>query len=231
MPEMIVLQQVSKTYNPGKTNAFTALDGVDCRIDAGCVTILTGPSGSGKTTMLSLIGCMNRPTTGRIHFEGREITSLPERFLSEIRCRDFGFVFQNYNLIRGITVLENVMLPAYPTGVARKSLMSRAMELLDMLGVGRLSRQNVTLLSGGEQQRVAIARSLINDPKVLIADEPTAHLDTRLIQGLIDIIGRLKAAGKTLIIASHDPLIAGSAITDSVIGLRDGRIVDGDPDR
>lgn len=230
MPDLIVLEAVSKTYNAGKANAFTALDAVSCRIEAGCVTVLTGPSGSGKTTMLSLIGCMNRPTSGRIAFEGREITSLPERFLSEIRQREFGFVFQNYNLIRGVSALENVMLPAYPLGESRGILKTRAMELLELLEVERLAGQDVALLSGGEQQRVTIARSLINTPKVLIADEPTAHLDTRLIQELLAIVARFKDAGKTLIIASHDPLIAGSDITDRVIALRDGRIVNAGAD-
>jgi putative ABC transport system ATP-binding protein len=223
---MIVLDGVTKTYNTGKANAFTALDGIRTAIEAGGMTVITGPSGSGKSTLLSLIGCMSRPTSGRVVFDGREITSLPERFLAQIRRREFGFVFQNYNLIRGINVLENVMLPGYPLGVSRKTLRARAVALLEMLEITGRETRNVALLSGGEQQRVAIARALINDPRVLIADEPTAHLDTRLIGELLRIMADFKAAGKTLVVASHDPLIAGSRVADRVIALRDGRVVE-----
>jgi putative ABC transport system ATP-binding protein len=168
---MIVLDGVTKTYNAGKSNAFTALEGISGTIEAGRMTVITGPSGSGKSTLLSLIGCMSRPTSGRVFFEGREITSLPERFLAEIRRREFGFVFQDYNLIRGLGVLENVMLPGFPLGIPRRELKTRAGTLLEMLEIRGLESRNVTLLSGGEQQRVSIARALINDPRVLIAHE------------------------------------------------------------
>ena len=224
---MIVLERVTKTYNSGKPNAFKAREEGSLGIEMGRETGITGPSGSGKSTLLSIIGCMNRPTSGRVTLDGQEITSLPERFLADIRRSHFGFVFQNYNLIRGIGVLENVMLPGYPLGIPSRDLRVRAMRLLEMMEIEGLASRNVALLSGGEQQRVAIARALINDPRVLIADEPTAHLDTRLIRELLKIMAGFKAAGKTLVIASHDPLMAGSEITDQVIALRDGRITDG----
>jgi putative ABC transport system ATP-binding protein len=224
---MIALERVTKTYNAGKPNAFKALDAISCGIEMGLVTVITGPSGSGKSTLLSLIGCMNRPTSGRVTLDGQEITSLPERFLADIRRSHFGFVFQNYNLIRGLGVLENVMLPGYPLGIPHRDLRARAMGLLEMMEIEGLATRNVALLSGGEQQRVAIARALINDPRVLIADEPTAHLDTRLIRELLILMAGFKAAGKTLVIASHDPMVAGSEVADQVIALRDGRITDG----
>ncbi|NTW36378.1 MAG: ABC transporter ATP-binding protein, partial [Syntrophobacteraceae bacterium] len=177
---MIQIREVRKVFNMGRPNELVAIDGVSLAVDAHRATVLKGPSGSGKTTLLSLLGCMARPTSGRISLMDREITSLPERFLTDIRRRSFGFIFQQFNLIKGITALENVMVPAYPTGEKYSSLKKRAAELLDLFDVGRKASAKVEWLSGGEAQRVAIARALVNDPMVIIADEPTAHLDTRL---------------------------------------------------
>ena len=221
---MIELVEVRKVFNTGKTNEFTAIDGVSLRIDSNTVTVLKGPSGSGKTTLLSLIGCMARPTSGRIYLVDREITSLPERFLTEIRRKTFGFIFQQFNLVKGITVLENVMLPAYPNGERYSSLKKRAMALLDLLNISRKANDKVEWLSGGEAQRVTIVRALINYPAVVIADEPTAHLDTKLSQELMGILGRLKEDNKTVLIASHDPVVYESDRVDRVIHIRDGRI-------
>ena len=177
---MIQVMDVRKVFNTGKPSEFVAIDGVSLHIDFGKVTVLKGPSGSGKTTLLSILGCMARPTSGRILLRDREITSLPERFLTEIRCRTFGFVFQNFNLIRGITTIENVMIPAYPSGEKHARLKERALHLLETFDLARKAGARVEWLSGGEAQRVTIARALINNPEVVIADEPTAHLDTRL---------------------------------------------------
>jgi len=238
---MIELTQVVKTYQAGLATPFTAVDGVSLCIPDGRLTILKGPSGSGKTTLLALIGCMARPTSGRIHLHGLaagtlpqaaegavlEITSLPERFLTAIRRRTFGFIFQQFNLIRGISVLENVMLPTYPSGEDHRLVEARAVERLESLGLSRLILGSVDRLSGGEAQRVAIARALINDPAILIADEPTAHLDSRLSEDFMELMGRFKAAGKTLLIASHDPIVYASPLADLVVEMRDGRIVTG----
>ncbi len=221
---MIELIEIRKVFNMGKPNEFTAVNGVSLRIDANRVTVLKGPSGSGKTTLLSLIGCMARPTSGRIYLTEREITSLPERFLTEIRRRTFGFVFQQFNLVKGITVLENVTLPAYPCGEGRSSFKKRALNLLDLFNLSEKAYAKVEWLSGGEAQRVTIARALMNNPSVVIADEPTAHLDTKLSQEFIEILGRLKEDGRTVLIASHDPMVYESRIVDRVIRLRDGRI-------
>jgi putative ABC transport system ATP-binding protein len=238
---VIELLRVSKTYNSGKSNQFTALRDVSLTIGQGKVTVLQGPSGSGKTTLLTLIGCMARPTSGRIMLrnlgaatfpgveEGGEveITSLPERFLTGIRRSAFGFIFQHFNLVRGITVLENVMLPAYPTGETHGGVRKRALQLLEMFEIARHAPSRVDLLSGGEIQRVAIARALINDPAVIIADEPTAHLDTKLSIEFMAIVGSFKKEGKTILIASHDPLVYDANLVDSVVLMRDGEIISG----
>ena len=224
---MIRLVEISKVYNAGRTNAFVAVDTVTLTIAARTVTALQGPSGSGKTTLLSLAGCMARPTSGRIFLGERELTSLPERFLTEIRRRTFGFVFQRFNLIKGITVLENVMLPAYPTGERHGVVRARALELLDRLGLADKGPARVEWLSGGEAQRTAIARALINTPAVLIADEPTAHLDTSLSREFMEIMGQLKDQGTSILIASHDPLVRDAAVIDRIVEMRDGRRVTG----
>jgi putative ABC transport system ATP-binding protein len=237
---MIRLLNVRKGFNLGKPNEFIAVDGVTLAMETSRITVLKGPSGSGKTTLLSLIGCMARPTSGRItlqsHLLGNngflknggapeiEVTSLPERFLTEIRRRTFGFIFQQFNLAKGIPVLENVMLPAYPLGKKHGVVRKRAEELLEMFGLGARARAKVEWLSGGEMQRVAIARALMNDPPIMIADEPTAHLDSKLSREFMDIIALLKNQGKTTIIASHDPLVFEAPMVDRVIAVRDGMI-------
>jgi putative ABC transport system ATP-binding protein len=221
---MIELVNVRKVFNAGQPNEFVAIDGVNLVIDAERTTVFRGPSGSGKTTLLSLIGCMARPTSGRIRLYDREITSLPERFLTGIRRKTFGFIFQQCNLIKGITALENVMLPAYPSGEKHAALKNRAMDLLDTFKILRKAQSKVEWLSGGEAQRVAIARALINNPSIIIADEPTANLDTKLSREFMEIMGRLKSERKTILFASHDPIVYESDLADRVVDLRDGRV-------
>ena len=221
---MISVRDISKVFNAGRPNEFTALDRVSLDLQLNESTVFKGPSGSGKTTLLGLIGCMSRPSSGRIFVGEREITSLPERFLTEIRRSTFGFVFQQFNLIRGISALENVMAPAYPTGEKFSLLRARALEKLEMLDLGGRADARVEQLSGGEAQRVAIARALINDPAVIIADEPTAHLDSRLAHEFIGIMCELKGRGTTVIVASHDPIVYQSALADRVVEMRDGRV-------
>jgi putative ABC transport system ATP-binding protein len=221
---MIELLDVRKVFNAGQPNEFVAVDGVSLFIDAERTTVFRGPSGSGKTTLLSLIGCMARPTSGRMRLHDREITSLPERFLTGIRQKTFGFIFQQCNLIKGITALENVMLPAYPSGEKHAALKNRAMDLLDTFKILRKAQSKVEWLSGGEAQRVAIARALINSPSIIIADEPTANLDTKLSREFMEIMGRLKSEGKTILFASHDPIVYESDLADRVVDLRDGRV-------
>ena len=222
---MIELKNIKKVFNVGKPNEFVAVDGINLFIDSQKATVLKGPSGSGKTTLLSILGCMARPTSGRIMLLDREITSLPERFLTEIRRKTFGFIFQQFHLIRGVTAIENVMIPAYPTGERHGSLKRRAVSLFELFNLASKTSSKVEWLSGGEAQRVAIARALINNPTVIIADEPTAHLDTKLSKEFMEIMGNLKGGGKTILIASHDPIVHESEIVDRVVEMRDGRII------
>ncbi len=223
---MITLRDVTKVFHEGRPDEHRALEGVSLTIERGHLTVLSGPSGSGKTTLLSLVGAMARPTSGRIFVEDREITSLPERFLTAVRRKTFGVVFQQFHLLRGISALENVMLPAYPLGEPRAALLRRAREALELVGVGRRADARVEGLSGGGAQRAAIARALINDPAVVIADEPTAHLDSRLSREFMDLVGVLRGRGKTVVVASHDPLVFESPLVDRVVSMRDGRIVE-----
>ncbi len=223
---MIELQNIRKVFNEGRPNEYIALHDLSLTIAAHQVTALTGPSGSGKTTLLSLLGCMARPTAGRIMLEGREITSLPERFLTDIRRKTFGFIFQQFNLLNGISVIENVMLPAYPLGEPFATLKQQASGLLELFNLAHKAAAKVEWLSGGEAQRTAIARALINRPDVIIADEPTAHLDTSLSREFMDIMRDFKSQGKTILIASHDPLVHESEVVDRVVRMRDGRIID-----
>ena len=236
---MIELSGITKSFNSGRPNQFTAVDNVTLRVAPQQITVLKGPSGSGKTSLLTMIGCMARPTTGRIFLHGIaaavpiqqegvdsvEITSLPERFLNDIRRSTFGFIFQQFNLVKGISVLENVMLPAYPTGERRSDFRARALALLEQFSVARHAGQRVELLSGGELQRVAIARALINNPAIIIADEPTAHLDSKLSQEFMAIVGRMKGEGKSVLIASHDPIVFDSPLIDRIVEMRDGALV------
>lgn len=207
-------------------NAITALEIPNLTLALNRVSVFTGPSGAGKSTLLNLIGCMARPTTGRIFFNGNEITSLPERFLTRIRRTHFGFVFQSYHLIHGISAIDNVMVAAAPTRLGNAKIRARAQHLFERLRIADRANQMVQYLSGGEQQRVAIARALMNDPDVIIADEPTAHLNTALAKEFLAIITDLRAEGKTVVIASHDPLVSEAGCVDQVIKLRDGRVVE-----
>lgn len=237
---MIELTGVSKIFNAGKHNQFTAVNNVNLTVEKGKLTILKGPSGSGKTTLMTMIGCMTRPTSGRITLHGvstsffspadskdsLDISSLPERFMTEIRRSSFGFIFQQFNLMKGISALDNITLPAYTTGESHLSFTQRAMELMELLSISRHADSPVDWLSGGELQRVAIARALINKPSVIIADEPTAHLDSALSIEFMESIGKLKQDGKTILIASHDPLVYDSHLADTIVGMRDGHVTE-----
>ncbi|MDD8023652.1 MAG: ABC transporter ATP-binding protein [Paracoccaceae bacterium] len=221
---MISLQSVSKLYNEGRPNQVQALCDIDLEIAPRQVTVFKGPSGSGKTTLLSIVGCMARPSSGRVFVDGQMVSGLPEKFLTEQRRSTFGFVFQRFNLIRGLSVLENVMLPAVPLGLDHAALKARAQDRLAQLGLGAKAGVKVEYLSGGETQRAAIARALINDARILIADEPTANLDTELTHRFLDIVAELRDDGRTVIMTSHDPRIWQADMVNAVIEMRDGRI-------
>ena len=222
---MIELINIKKAFNQKRPNEYWALHNISLTLETGKVTALRGPSGSGKTTLLTIIGCLSRPTSGRVFFQGEDISALPERFLTELRRRSFGFIFQQFNLIKGLSAVENIILPAFPTGRPRAELIAAANELLARLQLGHRAQAKVEWLSGGEQQRVAIARALINDPAVIIADEPTANLDTALSREFMTILESFTASGKTVLLTSHDPLVVDSSAVHRVIGMRDGRLI------
>lgn len=223
---MIELSNIKKAFNQGKPNEYWALNGIDLTLEAGKVTAFRGPSGSGKTTLLTLVGCLSRPTSGRVRFRGEDISGLPERFLTEIRRQSFGFIFQQFNLIKGLSALENVILPGFPTGRPRAELVASASQLFAQLKLEHRLHAKVEWLSGGEQQRVAIARALINNPQVIIADEPTANLDTALSREFMAILESFTAAGKTVLLTSHDPLVVESSAVHRVVSIRDGKLTD-----
>ncbi|MCW8905646.1 MAG: ABC transporter ATP-binding protein [Sedimenticola sp.] len=223
----ISLDNVRKVYNQDRPNEFCAIRGVTLTIEPNRITCLKGASGSGKSTLLSMIGCLSRPTSGRIHLGEQMLSGLPERFLTDIRRHTFGFIFQQFNLISGLSVLDNVILPAYPLAPERGELVARASALLEQYGLTERAHSPVQWLSGGEAQRVAICRALINGPQMLIADEPTANLDTRLSKVFMDEVAELRRAGKSVLITSHDPVVFDSPVVDRVIELRDGQVLEG----
>ena len=223
---MIELEGVTKIFAKGRPEEVAAVRGVDLAIADGRLTVLRGPSGSGKTTLLTVIGCLARPTTGRVRIDGEMVSGLPERFLTEVRRRTFGFVFQKFNLVRGLSALDNVVLPALPTGMAHRAMMARAESLLAHFGLADRLGLAVEHLSGGEAQRVAIARALVADPAVIVADEPTASLDAERVAQFLAIAEELKRAGKTVLVTSHDPRITEAAVVDRLVTMADGRIVE-----
>ncbi len=225
---LITLNEVNKIFNQGKHNEFHAIRDVSLQLEAGKVSCLKGASGSGKTTLLSMIGCLSRPTSGRIMLENQILSGLPERFLTDIRRHTFGFIFQKFNLIQGLNVLENIMLPAYPLGLKHSELRQSAETLIEQFGLQRVKNNPVEWLSGGESQRVAICRALINNPQIVIADEPTANLDSKLSQELMGLMDELRQSGKTILMTSHDADVFDSAVIDTVIEMRDGEIVSSD---
>lgn len=222
---IITMQEVTKTYNPGKPNEFVALNEISVEIPSGQCTILAGPSGSGKTTLLSLIGLMSRPSSGRMTILGKETTLLAENFRTLFRRRHMGFIFQHFQLITDLTVKDNLDLVLYPEGSSFDTIRERRTSLLERFGLISKGAEKASVLSGGEQQRLAIARALMNNPEILLVDEPTAHLDTALSQQVIALFRDLKDDGKTLVIASHDPLVLASGLAEKVIHLRDGHII------
>jgi putative ABC transport system ATP-binding protein len=215
---------VSKTFKRGSDPVY-AVDGVSFTIDAGDFVALEGPSGSGKTTLLQLLGALDRPSGGRVVFDGRDLGALPDRELGALRLRSFGFVFQQFNLIPTLTALENVEAKLAPTGTGGGDLTRRARGLLGEVGLAEREGHLPGQLSGGEQQRVAIARALVVEPRVILADEPTGNLDSKTGADVIDLLAGLAAQhGATIIVATHDATLAGRA--PRRLAMRDGRLVD-----
>ncbi len=228
MPEQITssepvvyLENVRKTYRMG-SELVHALDGVNLQIEPGVFCAIMGPSGSGKSTMLNVLGCLDRPTSGIYRLAGNDVSTLNDDDLSDLRLKYLGFVFQSFNLIPQLTVRENIALPLFYLGWDASKSAERATELAEMVGLGNRVNHKPSELSGGQQQRVAIARALANDPKIILADEPTGNLDTATGEQVMDLLKTLNQQGKTIIMVTHEPDIA--AYARRRIHMRDGKI-------
>jgi putative ABC transport system ATP-binding protein len=221
---VIELQDVTRVYKIGEVET-PALRGVNLTIEKGEFTAIVGPSGSGKTTMLQLMGCLDRPTGGRVHINGQDVSRLNANKRADLRKGTIGFVFQFFALIPGLTAYENVELPLLLSGAKKAERRERANELLEAVGLSDRARHRPDQMSGGEQQRVAIARALATHPVLVLADEPTANLDTETGRQIMEIMVRLnQETGVTFVCATHDPRVIPFA--RRVVTLRDGRVTD-----
>lgn len=218
---ILVMKQLCKSYQLG-TMELQVLRNIDVTINSGEYVAIMGPSGSGKSTLLNMIGCLDHPTSGEYWLGGRDVSLLNDDELSLIRGARIGFVFQSFNLIQQLNVVENIEVPMYYQGISEHESAERAKELAEMVGLGDRIKHRPAELSGGEQQRVAIARALANEPLIILADEPTGNLDSESGSGILKILTDLHKQGKTLVVVTHDESIARDA--QRTIRLFDGRI-------
>lgn len=221
MGELIRIEKLYKIYHPGE-NEVRALDGVDLQIQEGEFVAIVGHSGSGKSTLMNILGCLDVPTFGSYYLKGSDVSHLTDNELSEIRNREIGFIFQGFNLIPNLDAVGNVELPLIYRGMDRKSRRQKARTALELVGLGKRMRHKPSEMSGGQQQRVAVARAIAASPPVILADEPTGNLDSRTTEEILDILRKLHAGGRTVIVITHDPDIAEQA--ERVVCIRDGRI-------
>jgi putative ABC transport system ATP-binding protein len=218
---LLLLENVSKVYHMGEVDV-PALRGVSLSIDEGDFVAIMGASGSGKSTLMNIIGCLDRPTSGRYLLAGHEVSTLNRDALAEVRNKTLGFVFQNFNLLSRTDALENVELPLLYAGLHTRERHERARDALTRVGLGDRAHHHPNQLSGGQQQRVAIARALVSQPKVILADEPTGNLDSRTSVEVMAIFQRLRSSGITVVLVTHEPDIA--AYASRVIMLKDGLV-------
>ena len=218
---MIYAQALGKAYQIGNEK-LEVLKDITFSIPKGKFIVVSGPSGSGKTTLLNIIGGIDKPTTGKIFVNDQDLTVQNEDFLSDFRCNNVGFVFQSYNLVSTLTVAENVAFPMEWTGKPEDEIEKRITELLETVGLQNRANHFPAQLSGGEQQRVAFARALANDPQLILADEPTGNLDDKNAQKIVQVLQLLKEKGKTVIVSTHDVQI--KQLADQVLCLEDGKL-------
>jgi putative ABC transport system ATP-binding protein len=222
---LIQLEQVSKTYDAG-ANAVQALRGVDVAIERGEFVAVIGPSGSGKSTLMHILGCLDTPSSGKYWLDGEDVAEMSNRELARVRNRKIGFIFQTFNLLPRATILKNVELPLLYAGMRGSERRERAMNALGRVGLADRARSRPNQLSGGQRQRVAIARALVNDPSLVLADEPTGNLDQKTGWEIINIFQELSAHDETIVLVTHDPGIA--ATTQRRIKIVDGLIENSD---
>lgn len=222
MTAVIELKDIMKTYVMGDSIVH-ALDHVFVHIGRGEFTSIMGPSGSGKSTMMNILGCLDRPTSGEYYLDGKEIAGYDDDELAHTRNAKIGFVFQNFNLLPKLTAQANVALPLIYAGVDEEERMERAKKALEAVGLGERIEHKPTEMSGGQRQRVAIARALINNPAIIMADEPTGNLDTKSSYEIMDIFKAMNESGKTVVMVTHEPDIAEQ--TKRILVMRDGKIV------
>ncbi len=222
MTAVIELKDIMKTYVMGDS-VVHALDHVFVQIGSGEFTSIMGPSGSGKSTMMNILGCLDRPTSGKYYLDGKEIAGYDDDELAHTRNAKIGFVFQNFNLLPKLTAQANVALPLIYAGVDEEERMERAKKALEAVGLGERIEHKPTEMSGGQRQRVAIARALINNPAIIMADEPTGNLDTKSSYEIMDIFKAMNESGKTVVMVTHEPDIAEQ--TKRILVMRDGKIV------
>lgn len=223
----IRLRDIKKIYKMGGQE-LAALNGIDLDIKRGEFAALMGPSGSGKSTLMNILGCLDRPTVGSYELEGKEVAHLSDDELAVMRNKHIGFVFQNFNLLSRISSLENVALPLVYAGVGALERRKRAQEVLETVGLGNRAEHLPNELSGGQRQRVAIARALVNNPEIIMADEPTGNLDTKSTKEIMEIFQEMHGRGKTIILVTHEPEIAVCAnrqllVRDGVITRDEGK--------
>jgi putative ABC transport system ATP-binding protein len=224
VPPIIQLQRVSRVYDTGRIQV-PALQGVNLRVEEGEFLAIIGPSGSGKSTMMNILGCLDRPTSGRYVLDGQPVDELDNDGLAYVRSRSIGFVFQSYNLLPRTTAIENVAAPLMYQGVGRKERIARARSALERLGLGDRLTHEPSELSGGQQQRVGIARALVTEPALILADEPTGNLDSHSGAEVLALFRDLHALGRTIVLITHDADVAAAA--DRVVHLRDGQLQEG----
>jgi len=221
MEALVEIRNISKIYNPGE-NEVRALDHVSVSIGEGEFVAIIGQSGSGKSTLMNMLGCLDVPTEGSYKLHGRDVADLSDDELSDIRNREIGFIFQGFNLIPGLTALENVELPLIYRGVGKSERIRLSRAALEKVGLGHRMEHKPSEMSGGQQQRVAIARAIAQAPPVILADEPTGNLDSHSTQEIMEILRELNAEGRTVILITHDNEIAARA--RRVIKIKDGHI-------
>ena len=221
---MIQLNDVCKSFMQGDESVF-ALAQISLHVKRGECVVLKGNSGSGKSTLLSLIAGLAQPNSGEVSVDGREISKLPEHFSAKLRRQKIGFIFQKFHLIPHLTALENVITPLIPENLSLFLLDEKAKKVMEQCGIAHKASMRVNRLSGGEQQRVAIARALVNQPLLILADEPTANLDENLSRELIAQFEKLKDQGITQLIATHDPLFFELGFVDRIIEIKNGELV------